>query len=219
MDRRNFSLLAVTGFLGLAAAKTSKADNLKLDLRSVKKLSGTYETTGNGSAYAGSGPYLDNGTFTLEREKSTESCSGTITFYPNGTGKRSYSLTKISTGSGIGGVGIEVIDGAYEFNYKMIGPNSFQIYISPGSWRNCYKEGLRKDHSFDISLINSDRSLYIGHYSEGFFSPDGNIITFRSAQGCHLQCDSNTLDQWTQADAFSETGIKIPLHHDQRLPV
>ncbi|MEY3882405.1 MAG: hypothetical protein RIQ94_3201 [Pseudomonadota bacterium] len=53
MDRRNFSLMAVTGLLGLGAAKSANADTKrsKDTVKHNRNLTGTFHTIGNGSSW------------------------------------------------------------------------------------------------------------------------------------------------------------------------
>ena len=49
MNRRNFSLLAVTSFLGLAATKATQADILNKPTDTDGYLTGVFHTSGSGS--------------------------------------------------------------------------------------------------------------------------------------------------------------------------
>ncbi|MEY3882402.1 MAG: hypothetical protein RIQ94_3198, partial [Pseudomonadota bacterium] len=170
MDRRNFSLLAVTGFLGLAAAKTSQASSKEIGYTPGKKLAGLYRTIGNASSLGG--PNFDNDVPSLDLGTNTSSGNGTMLFKKNGTGKGTslgISIVQDIDSSKY----IEAVSSVYDFTYTMDRTDKVSIFIIPGSWKGQFNHGPRQGLTFEKILPDNTKA-----YFEGFRSSDGKRIEF-----------------------------------------
>ena len=195
MDRRNFSLLAVTGFLGLAAAKTSQASSKEIGYTPGKKLAGLYRTIGNASSLGG--PNFDNDVPSLDLGTNTSSGNGTMLFKKNGTGKG--TSLGISIVQDINGKKyIEAVSSAYDFTYKMDKTEKVSIFIIPGSWKGQFNHGPRQGLTFEKILPDNTKA-----YFEGFRSSDGKRIEFSTSKMAVIETVSSEGGIWKSLSSIS----------------
>ncbi len=162
MDRRNFSLLAVAGLLGLTAVKTSQANSKGLGHTSDIKLAGIFTTTGNGSSLGGVNFANDDASTNLSIN--THSGDGTLHFNNNGTGKATahgISIVQDADGSKY----TEEIMSTYDFTFTIDKTRKVSIFITADSWKGHFSQGPRKGLSYEKLILNNDLPYFVGYCS------------------------------------------------------
>ena len=85
MDRRKFSIMAVTGFLGLATAKSSSANSYKNIFKYKRKLTGVFQINSSSISLIGRDESTD-GEFDISQESEIRHGKGSLIFNKDGSG-------------------------------------------------------------------------------------------------------------------------------------
>jgi len=174
MDRRNFSLMAVTGLLGLGAAKSANADakRSKDTYKHNRNLTGTFHTIGNGSSLGGIGDLID-GIFETGKDSQEQTTNGSFTFNKNGSGVSEVRFNKVVNEFAAKNPYNERSISSYEFTYEVTDIGEISLFIKQNSLVGEIIDGPRKGKSFNTEIIMGDM---VCPHLEGNLSPDGLTI-------------------------------------------
>jgi len=204
MDRRNFSLLAVTGFLGLAATKPSQAKSSKDKKEDVSQnLFGTYHTTGSGNSLGGKGDF-SNGRFQTADGSSNHVGNSEMIFKIDGTGTAIIAASSIATDSQ-GHQYIEREASEYDFTYTCTN-KIIEIYLTDTPWTGTFLEGPRTDRTYTRAIISANPTNI--PFLAGRLSSDGRSFQLNSIGPIVSKYTDSNLDTWNGVSQYSIFGNK-----------
>ena len=179
MNRRNFSLLAVTGFLGLAAAKPSSASSHQERLEQKQILTGVFHTIGSGVSLGGQGNVMD-GRFENAIDSQTRIGNGSLTFNENGFGIAKILNNKIVQEQDTSAPYHQRITSEFEFSFRITKTDEILLWIKSGSWKGQVIDGLNNGKTYDVELIGD----YINNkpHLVGDLSVDGKNIQLTTVE-------------------------------------
>jgi len=205
MDRRNFSLLAVTGFLGLAAAKSANASKRGSDSEHHSQFKGgIYETSGEGFSIGGLGTY-DNGAFETPTDKVNHKAKGLLEFYPDGTGDAILSGISLVEILAVDRIFMELYKARYQFTWTIV-DKEISLFLTPGSYEGEFTQGPRANHTYTKDWLNPsavDQPFLIGS-----FSPHFNGLLLNCPAAAIMETVLSSGGAWVSSAATSIEGIR-----------
>jgi hypothetical protein len=175
MDRRNFSLLAVTAFLGLATSKSSSASSYHNIFKNKKKLTGAFKIHSSSNSLIGRDEWTD-GNRDIPQESETRKGEGLLTFNEDGSGVGNLKSVKLKYDKQFPlEPYTEEILSDLEFFHEITKTGDILMHIKSNSWAGQIAEG---PHRGKIFSVDPGQSLLAAPHFKGRLSEDGNTIEF-----------------------------------------
>ena len=207
MDRRNFSLLAVAGLLGLTAVKSSQASAYDIEKSADTKFAGIFRTTSNGSSLGGNGDFID-GRFESPKGSNNFSGDSEMIFNNDGTGISKVNAY-VTANSHLGKQYMETIRSEYSFKYTITNDHKIKIFITENTWTDTYSEGPRIGKIYEKEVVLP--ILNDSPFLEGHLSHDGKNLQLTTKERIITRAIDSDGETLFNSAKFTVNGSKVLL--------